>query len=264
MTIDLVNYLLLNFELFILILIRVTGFFVITPIFSSRTVPTIAKIGISVILALTLLPLEINTFYLEITNIRTLLYWSVSEFLIGIIIGFIAYIYFSLIYLAGMLTDIQMGFGMVNIMDPETNAQMPLMGGFYNIIFTLIFLTVNGHHQLIKGLIYSYEAIPIGVNISINEITIEYLIKIFAEFFILAFQLSAPIVIAILLTHVVLGILARTMPQMNIFVVGLPLKIFIGIIILLLSLPLLLPFSESLFDKMFQSIYEIMHSIFRG
>lgn len=264
MTVDLVSYLLINFQLFILILVRVTGFFVITPIFNRRDVPAITKVGLSFMLTLILLPLKINNFYLEIDNIRTLLSWSISEFLVGIIIGFIAFIYFTLVYLAGMLSDIQMGFGMVNIMDPATNAQMPLMGGFYNILFTLIFLSVNGHHQLIKGLMYSYEIIPIGFNISINETTIEYLIKIFSEIFILAFQLSTPIVVAILLTHVVLGILARTMPQMNIFVVGLPLKIFIGIIILLISLPLLIPFSETLFDKMFQSIYEIIHIISRG
>lgn len=264
MTGDLISFILVNFQLFILILVRVTGLFVISPIFGRNNLPTIMKIGLSITVALILLPLKINSFYLEIDNIRTLMFWSISEFLIGIIIGLIAFIYFSIVYLAGTIVDIQMGFGMVNIMDPQTNAQMPLMGGFYNILITLVFLTINGHHQMIKSLIYSYEILPIGFNISVSESLINYLIKIFTDTFILAFQLSAPILIAIFLANVILGILARTMPQMNIFIVGLPLKIAIGIIIILLSLRFFIPYSESLFDKMFQSIYELMQILSRG
>ncbi|MBU5677431.1 flagellar type III secretion system protein FliR [Alkaliphilus sp. MSJ-5] len=264
MTGDLISFILVNFQLFILILVRVTGLFVISPIFGRNNLPTIMKIGLSITVALILLPLKINGFYLEIDNMRTLMFWSISEFLIGIIIGLIAFIYFSIVYLAGTIVDIQMGFGMVNIMDPQTNAQMPLMGGFYNILLTLVFLTINGHHQMIKSLIYSYEILPIGFNISVSESLINYLIKIFTDTFILAFQLSAPILIAIFLANVILGILARTMPQMNIFIVGLPLKIAIGIIIILLSLRFFIPYSESLFDKMFQSIYELMQILSRG
>lgn len=264
MTGDLINFILVNFQLFLLILVRVTGLFVISPIFGRNNLPTIMKIGLSITVALILLPLKINSFYLEIDNIRTLMFWSISEFLIGIIIGLIAFIYFSIVYLAGTIVDIQMGFGMVNIMDPQTNAQMPLMGGFYNILITLVFLTINGHHQMIRSLIYSYEILPIGFNISVSESLINYLIKIFTDTFILAFQLSAPILIAIFLANVILGILARTMPQMNIFIVGLPLKIAIGIIIILLSLRFFIPYSESLFDKMFQSIYELMQILSRG
>lgn len=264
MTGDLISFILVNFQLFILILVRVTGLFVISPIFGRNNLPTIMKIGLSITVALILLPLKINGFYLEIDNMRTLMFWSISEFLIGIIIGLIAFIYFSIVYLAGTIVDIQMGFGMVNIMDPQTNAQMPLMGGFYNILLTLVFLTINGHHQIIKSLIYSYEILPIGFNISVSESLINYLIKIFTDTFILAFQLSAPILIAIFLANVILGILARTMPQMNIFIVGLPLKIAIGIIIILLSLRFFIPYSESLFDKMFQSIYELMQILSRG
>jgi len=264
MTDDLISFILVNFQLFILILVRVTGLFVISPIFGRGDVPTIAKIGISITLALILLPLKVNTFYLDIDNTGVLMLWSISEFLIGIIIGFIAFIYFGVVYLAGSIVDIQMGFGMVNIMDPQTNAQMPIMGGFYNVLITLVFLTTNGHHQLIKSLIYSYEILPIGFNISVNQNLINYLIKIFTDIFILAFQLSAPILTAIFVVNVILGILARTMPQMNIFVVGMPLKIATGIIIILISLRFFIPYSETLFDKMFQSIYELMQILSKG
>ena len=264
MTEDLISSILNNFQLFILILVRVTGLFVISPVFGRNNLPAIMKIGLSVIVALILLPLKTDTFYLLINDYKTLIFWSISEFLIGIIIGFVAFIYFTAIYLAGTIIDIQMGFGMVNIIDPQTNIQMPLMGGFYNILVTLLFLSINGHHKLIRGLIYSYEILPVGFSISISENIIAYLVKIFAEIFILAFQLSAPILVAVFLGNVILAILARTMPQMNIFIVGLPFKIIIGIIIILITLQLLPYYSGSLFDKMFRSMYELMQLFNRG
>lgn len=264
MTESLLNVIVSNFQLFILLFIRATGLFVASPIFGKNNLPPVMKIGFSVLVAFILLPLHTETFYLSIDNYQMLIYWSIMEFLIGIIIGFIALIYFNLVYLAGTIVDIQMGFGMVNIMDPQTNAQMPLMGGFYNILITLIFLATNGHHEIIRALLRSYEVMPIGFNISVTENVINYLIKIFTETFILAFQLSAPIIIAIFLSNVILGILARTMPQMNIFIVGLPLKIIIGIVVILLSLQFLLPFSTSLFEKMFRSMYELMQIFSRG
>ncbi|MFW5648400.1 MAG: flagellar biosynthetic protein FliR [Candidatus Alkaliphilus sp. MAG34] len=264
MTGDLIGFILSNFQLFILILVRVTGLFVISPIFGRNNLPTIMKIGISVIIALILLPLKINTFHLSINNYKMLIFWSISEFLIGIIIGFIAFIYFTAIYLAGTIIDIQMGFGMVNIMDPQTNIQMPLAGGFYNILITLLFLGINGHHKLIQSLMYSYEILPIGFNISINENIISYLVKVFMEIFILAFQLSAPVLIAIFLGNVILVILARTMPQMNIFIVGLPFKIIVGIAVMMVTLQLLPYYSENLFDRMLHSIHEVMQFFARG
>lgn len=264
MTTDIISFILVNFQLFILILFRITGLFVISPIFGRNNLPVIAKIGMAVTISLVILPLKINTVYLDIENLRTLVFWSMSEFVIGIIIGLIAFIYFSLIYLAGMIIDIQMGFGMVNIMAPQTNAQMPLMGGLYNIIITLIFLAMNGHHQIIKSLVYSYEILPIGFNISVTENLMNYLIKIFMDIFGLALQLSAPILISIFLANVILGVLARTMPQMNIFIVGLPLKIALGIIMITLSLRYFVPYSETLFKTMFQSIYEFMQILSKG
>lgn len=264
MTGDLISSILLNFQLFILILVRVTGLFVISPVFGRNNLPVIMKIGLSVIIALILLPLKINTFHLSIDNYRTLIFWIISEFLIGIIIGFIAFTYFAVIYLAGTIIDIQMGFGMVNIMDPQTNIQMPLAGGFYNILIILLFLNINGHHKLIQSLIYSYEILPVGFNIFINKNIVNYLIKTFTEIFILAFQLSAPILISIFLANIILAILARVMPQMNVFIVGLPFKIFIGIIVILITLQLLPYYSENLFDKMFRSMHELMRLFIRG
>ncbi|ABW19042.1 flagellar biosynthetic protein FliR [Alkaliphilus oremlandii] len=255
---NVIGFILINFQLFLLILTRLTGLFVISPIFSRANVPMTMKIGLAVTLSLILLPLSIHNVNLDINNIRALIFFSTTEFLIGIIIGFISFIYFSVVYLAGTVIDIQMGFGMVNIMDPQTNAQMPIMSGLYSILISLVFLTVNGHHMLIQSIIHSYEVLPIGFQISINQNIITHLTHMLLETFALSLQLSAPILISIFLVNVILGILARTMPQMNIFMVGMPLKIFIGIIIVFLSLSFFISYSEVVFDKMFRAIYEFM------
>lgn len=258
MTDNVIGFILINFQLFLLILMRLTGLFVISPIFSRSNIPMTMKIGLAVTLSLILLPLNIYNFNLDINNIRALIFFSTTEFLIGVIIGFISFIYFSVVYLAGTVIDIQMGFGMVNIMDPQTNAQMPIMSGLYSILISLVFLTVNGHHMLIQSIINSYEVLPIGFQISVSENIISYLSHMLLETFALSLQLSAPILISIFLVNVILGILARTMPQMNIFMVGMPLKIFVGIIIVFLSLVFFISYSEVVFDKMFRSIYEFM------
>ncbi len=255
---NVIGFILINFQLFLLILTRLTGLFVISPIFSRANVPMTMKIGLAVTLSLILLPLSIHNVNLDINNIRALIFFSTTEFLIGIIIGFISFIYFSVVYLAGTVIDIQMGFGMVNIMDPQTNAQMPIMSGLYSILISLVFLTVNGHHMLIQSIIHSYEVLPIGFQISINQNIITHLTHMLLETFALSLQLSAPILISIFIVNVILCILARTMPQMNIFMVGMPLKIFIGIIIVFLSLNFFISYSEVVFDKMFRAIYEFM------
>ena len=139
MTENLISFIISNFQLFILILVRITGLFVISPVFGRDSLPLAMKVGLSVIISLILLPLKINTFHLSIDNYKILIFWTISEFLIGVIIGFIAFIYFTVIYFAGTIIDVQIGFGMVNIMDPQTNVQIPLMGGFYNILINYCF-----------------------------------------------------------------------------------------------------------------------------
>ncbi|SDK45858.1 flagellar biosynthetic protein FliR [Natronincola ferrireducens] len=255
-----------NINLFFLILVRVSGIFVIAPIFGRNNLPVIMKVGLSALISFILLPiissdigihLQQNHFFELTLNIT-------KEFLLGVTIGFICFLYFSALYLAGTIIDTQIGFAMVNVLDPQLNTQMPIMANYYNILVTLIFLILNGHHFIIRGLVYSYELLPIGFVFTISEGVIYKLIDMMMEIFVLAFQFSAPILATIFLANVLLGILARTMPQMNVFIVGLPLKIFVGILTILVTLQFLIPFSQRLFDKMFGGLYEILQLLSKG
>ncbi|SES67754.1 flagellar biosynthetic protein FliR [Natronincola peptidivorans] len=254
----------LNIDLFILILIRVSGLFIIAPIFGRNNLPMIMKIGLSALVAFILLPTISTNFTLQQYSFMALGINAAKELLLGIIIGYICFLYFSTLYLAGTIIDTQMGFGMVNVFDPQLNIQMPIMGNFYNLMVTLLFLIFDGHHLIIRGLVYSYELLPIGFTFIISEDIISKLIVIMMEVFILAFKFSAPILVTILLANLLLGILARTMPQMNVFIVGLPFKIIIGLLTATITLQFLVPFSERLFDRMFGALQDIMYILSRG
>ena len=159
----------------------------------------------------------------------------IKEALVGIIIGFIAYLIMSAIQTAGGFIDFQMGFAMVNVMDPQTGAQSPIMGQYLYIISLFFLLSVNGHHLILDGIYYSYQFIPIDqVWLPLgNENVIEYVIQTFNSMFMIALQMSLPVVASLFLVDVALGITARTFPQLNIFVVGIPLKIGVSYIILI-------------------------------
>lgn len=252
-----------NFVIFMLIAVRITGIFVAAPVFARSNLPALMKIGLSITISFILLPLMQDTSIVA-DSFLSLTVYSIIEFLIGILIGFIAFIYFTSIYLAGTIIDTQIGFGMVNVFDPQTNSQVPVMGSFYNNIISLLFIVMNGHHLLVRALVDSYKILPIGFSLNMDIEVVNLMTNIFVDIFILAAKFSAPVLIVIFLANVLLGILARTMPQMNVFIVGIPLKILVGVITVIISLQYLLPFAERLFDRMFVIIFEMLKILSKG
>jgi len=158
----LLGILLNGIDIFVLIFVRMTGLFVAAPIFGRRNIPSYFKIGFSFMLALILANImpapEID--YQQ--NIYQYVLMVIKEFIVGLTIGYIAYMVFTAIYLAGQLIDMQIGFGLVNVLDPISNIQVPITANFYFIISMLVLLMVNGHHMLIKVLFESYSYIPLG------------------------------------------------------------------------------------------------------
>ncbi|MDQ0193476.1 flagellar biosynthetic protein FliR [Paenibacillus wynnii] len=162
---------------------------------------------------------------------------------------------------AGSFIDIQIGFGIANVIDPMTGASSPILGNFKYMIALLMFLGMNGHHFLLDAIVYSYNWVPIDNNLLISMINgslSDFLIRSFAQSFVLAFQMAAPLVTALFLTDVGLAFLARTAPQYNVFVIGVPLKIFIGLGLLFLLMPSLAVLFQNLFDIMFESMRNLL------
>lgn len=248
---------------FLLVLCRMTGFFMTAPVFSTRNnVPAPFRIGIAVYTAFLafmaagaerLVPFD-----------SAFVYFVIRESLIGILLGFVAYLFFTVVQIAGSFIDMQMGLGIANVIDPMTGAQNPVMGSFKFVIAMLLFLSWNGHHYLLLGIMDSYREIPLDNSffaVMAAGPPAEMLTKALATAFTLAFQMAAPLVATMFLLDVALGMLAKTAPQFNIFVVGIPIKLIAGFVVLLLLVTGFAALFQTLFAALFEHMNEMMRAL---
>lgn len=243
-------------EVFLLIFVRMTGLFVVAPIFSRRNIPSYLKIGFSFMLALILVN-TIKVQELEFSNIFEYFLLVLKEFLVGLTLGYVSYLIFTAILLAGQMIDMQVGFGVVNVIDPISNIQVPITSNFYFILCMLIFLILRGHHILIRALFYSYDFVPLGQAVFGNDL-LDDIMRMFGNVFLISFRIGAPILAAILISDVALGVISKTVPQLNVFVVGMPLKILLGLIVIVLTVPMFVSLVETLIRGMDSDMYRIL------
>ncbi|HBR03170.1 MAG TPA: flagellar type III secretion system protein FliR [Ruminiclostridium sp.] len=222
-------------NIFLLVLVRISGMFYLSPIFGRRNVPNHYKAGFcflfSVIVANSV-PVP------DLSSYQTLFSYVVligKELLIGLMMGFISYLIFSCIYIAGHLIDMRIGFGMVSVYDPMTNIQVPVTADFYAIFATLLMLGTDSHHLLISAVAESYSILPIG-GATFSGALLKQVVDLFSEVFVIGFKIAAPITAAILITDLALGIISKSMPQMNVFQLGMPIKIILGLMIIFITI----------------------------
>ena len=246
-----------KFPAFLLILVRVTSFFLMMPLFSYRTIPTTFKVGLGFFLSI-IIYFSMDVPLMEINSGYYLL--ILKEALVGILVGIMAYIILSAIQVAGGFIDFQMGFAIANVIDPQTGAQSPLTGQYLYIMALFFLLMVNGHHLILDGIYYSYQFIPIDQAwLPLGQQSIvQFVTKSFSTMFMIALQMSIPVVGSLFLVDVALGILARTFPQLNIFVVGMPLKIGVSFVILIVVMSTIMVVVSRLFETMLTTMRGLM------
>lgn len=242
---------------FLLIFVRITGIFIMTPIFGSRNIPVSIKAGLSLILTYILFPIVFNDSAAIPNDFLPYIFIVIGELLIGLTIGFLSSLVFSAIQMAGQLLDTQIGFGVINIIDPQSGGQVPLVGNFKHMLALIIFLATNGHHVLLSALFVSFKLMPV-TGVVVKAALTNFVVDMVGGTFIIAMKISLPILISLVITDVALGILARTMPQMNIFVVGVPGKILVGLFVLSLALPFYIFFLEMAFNGMYKDIFRLL------
>ena len=241
----------------LLIFVRVAAFFVSVPLFSYRTIPAQLKIGLALVLSW----MMYYTFSIEAFTINgEYLLLVMKEAIIGLTLGLAVYIVFSAVQIAGGFIDFQMGFAMANIIDPQTGAQSPLMGQFFNFLLLLVLLAINGHHLIMDGIFYSYQFMPIDQLFPPfgDEAFVEAMMRLFVAVFAIAFQMSAPIIATLFLVTVALGITGKTVPQMNIFVVGFPIKIAVGFIVLVIMMGVMVEVMEQVIELAILAMRDLM------
>lgn len=252
-----------GFDMFLLVFVRMTGLFVVAPIFGRKNIPTYFKIGFSFFIALIL----VNTTAVQMAqyddNLLSYTLLITKEFIVGLSIGFVAYLAFTAIYIAGEVIDMQIGFGIVNVMDPISNIQVPVTSNVYFIISMLLFLSINGHHMLIRTLYDSFGSLPIGSAVFNNGL-LDGMLDLFGTVFATGIKIAGPILATILITDIALGTISKMVPQINIFVIGMPLKIGIGIIILIITMPMFIMVMETIFRLMNTSVLDYIKELGQG
>lgn len=231
------EYWLDQFHIFLLVLLRVSALLMVAPIFGHRTWLARAKVGLAFTVSIILFPIVADQPLDVPAGVLPYALMMIREVLMGVVMGFVVLLLFVAIQFAGQLAGLQMGFGIVNVIDPQSSNQLSIMGQFLNILAILLLLSLNGHHTILTGLVTSFETIPLG-GVVLKAGLMQKMIAITAEVFIIGVKIAAPIMTALFLVTAAMGVLARTVPQMNVFMVGFPVQISAGLGAFLVCMPL--------------------------
>ncbi len=243
-------------QLLLLLISRASGIFIFTPFLGNLMVPMQVRIVLSVLLGY-FLYLSHSQIQLAVPfTMGNILVGMLGELAIGLIIGYAASIVFAGLQFASHMIGFQIGLSFVNTVDPTTSNRSTTLGIFYNFIGLMLFIGFNGHHWFIESISKSIDLIPpYGVHFGGTFVT--HLAGLFGLLFIIGFQAAAPLIAVLLLTDIALGIIGRSAPQINILVIGFPLKVLVG----LFCLGLGLYFLPVLFRGYSYQLYQSIHSL---
>ena len=217
------------------------------PLFGSKNIPVLLKGGLLLSVSIVLFPILKLDHIPFITEVIPFCLEVIGEIILGVAIGLSVRLLFAGIQLAGQLAGFQMGLAIVNVMDPQTSVQVPILAQFNNMIAMLVFLAINAHHWFLRAIVESFRIVP-PFEFRFSYSLMEQLMILGSNMFIIAVKIGAPIMATMLITSVALGLVARTVPQMHIFIVAMPLKILIGLLLLSLTVPYLSSFLREVFN----------------
>lgn len=252
-------FLLARADIFMLIFIRFIGFMVISPVFGIRNIPAMTKVGFSVLLSLLVFTSgNIESVTLEDSIIGYFLV-MIKEFFVGVSIGYVVFLIFNIMYLAGFLSDQQIGLTMANVFDPVSMIQVPISGNLYYLIMCAFLVAAGAHRMLISSVFYSFEALPIGSAVVVGNSNIfAVIIELMSHFFSVGVLVALPVTGVMLVLDVALGIMARAVPKMNIFAVGMSVKVLIGLSVVWIISPMLSMVYDMLYKLITQGLVDII------
>ena len=248
---------------FMLVLSRVAGIFAALPVFGGRRMP--ARIKAVVVLMITLVCFP--TLSVALPQIPSdavgLALLAFGEVMVGLTLAFITQIIFAAIEFSGQIIGMQMGLTISSILDPSQGTQTQLMSVIQTLFATLMFLSLNIHHMFIRAIMDSFKVIPLGGWRLSGELT-NMLVMRTADIFIIGIRLAAPVMVALLLTTIALGIMARAFPQMNIFMISMPLNIGLGLVILGMTLTIFFHVLQVAFGNLSSQIEALFRLMAKG
>lgn len=236
--------------------LRIFGVLIVDPFFSNNAIPVRVRVGFSILLALLLAPNLGPLPQVAVVSPEGLII-VLRELLIGLSIGFVVRIVFSTMEMAGQLAGLQMGLGFASFYDPQHAANTGIVAQFLGLFMLLVFLALNGHLIVLRALIESFVQLPISTSLP-GAGGMKMVADYGAVIFRAGVMLSLPVLAALLITNLAIGVMTRAAPQLNVFAIGFPITIAIGAVALYLSLPLLVPHIEAMLADMTRFFLKLM------
>ncbi len=253
---------LFTFEYFLMILVRVATFVYIAPFFGMNNTPHRVKIGFSAFLAIILFQTIQPKEALEYSGVIGFAIIILKEGITGLLIGYAANICNSIIVFSGKVIDMEIGLAMANMYDPTTRSQSGLTGTMYNYFIMMLLIVTDMHHYILRALIDTYQILPVNGTVFDWEHLMGSMIMYMADMMIIGFRIALPIFACSMILSCILGIMAKVAPQMNMFAVGMQVKILLGLGIMFLTIVLLPDIADMIFTEMKRMIVSIIKGMY--
>ena len=243
--------------LFTIVLIRTASVLFFSPIYNQTNIPLIIKIGLSLVIAVAIFPTINNSQLTLPDNLINFILLVFKELAIGFLIGYVATLAFGAFVMAGELISSEMGLSMAELVDPLFGDHISPISQLLQIVALILFFAINGHHWLINALVLSYKTVPvtgfIEMGFSLNKI-----MHLFNGLFVAAIKIAAPVMIILALVVVVSGFLARSTPEINIFLIIFPVKIIVGLLILAITFPFITRAIDYLLNSLRKDVFSLV------
>lgn len=248
-------------QLYFLLFVRIIAMIQFAPLLSSGSIPSLAKIALALLASFLVFPMVLQSGYPIPQSGLAYAFLAIGEAMIGVIMGFMLAIVYAAFQTAGQFFSLQMGFGASQVFDPLAQIEIPLLGQFLNIIAMFVFVVTAGFQRIfLTGVYYSFQAVRAADLVVLREDIVMSMIAGLASLFENALIISFPILGTLFLVQVVMGLLAKAAPQMNLLMLGFPLSIGVAYIVMLISIPFLM----EAFDRLIGVGFERLFEFFRG
>jgi flagellar biosynthetic protein FliR len=245
---------------FLIVLLRVSGIMLFAPFFSNLAVPAQIRAAFALVVAYVLapsLPLGAIPNGFGLSNITGL---AAGEILSGVLLGFAASCVFAGMQFAGQIISFQLGFSLINQIDPQTNVEAPVFSFIHNYVGLLFFILINGHHWFLLAISDSFGPLPIG-GFTIHGSVVAWLLELSAQILVIGLRIAGPVIVVTTIADIVMGILGRAAPQIQILIVGMPLKILVGFGCLSFSFYFLPRYLQDIYATLYKTLFSLVRAV---
>ncbi len=248
-----------NLVVFVIIFTRITGLFASAPFFATYPIPTQVKVWFAGFIAFIMFPMVSSTLNFAVPSaFPDLMVYLLREFGVGFMIGFIGNLIFVAAQVGGEFISLQIGLTMSQVLDPATGNNSPIMSQMFVYIISFVFIALNAHQWLFAAIYKSFTAFPPGLEFVFTGEVVSHILHLSAQMFTIAISMILPVFCVMFVAEVLMGFTSKMMPQMNIFMVAIPLKIYVGIMLILMFLSPMVSYLSNMVQNYLKGIVEMM------